>query len=855
MSQNTTNIITEPIAIVGMDTGFENLDGIDALFQAIYTGRLPDPAWVQTQAFSLEMVQDKIVERVLSQAQNAQTNPGIVTAFSEDFKPAGNRSGRALTIVQNAKGPVVDLSGHAFPFLAMIQQAQQWLANGKAQSVLMFGANRLSGNRNGGSPVTASPGLGFNQSIHDWTQGAGAAAVVLKRAADAREDGDTIYALIKAAGADLGNNPKDDHKNSNGVAVESIQNSAIAAIGGAGITIDEIGYLEAFGCGKDSLDQAEIDGLCRAYPGQNLSVALGSIQSLVGYTGAAASLAALVKTALCVYHRILPASSGWTAPKSPELWAGSRFYVPTEGTTWFLPAVKSARYAALSAINPGGGSAHLILEEDNRPVERPNPLLSQTPFYLFLVSGHDQAALLDALAKLKSTLESAPAFPSLAVETYQAFSQQQARSFTAVLVAHHPSELRRELEMAVKGIPIAFSKAGEWQTPNGSYFTANPQGATGKLAFVYPGAFNSYPGMGRDLFALFPHLHEKMSEVTRDIGDKLREHMVYPRGLAKISDDDLKMIEYSLQSDAIAMLITGSGMAFLYTAVLRDVFDVHPSAAFGYSLGEFAMGFATGVWTNADDCTARLESSFVFRNRLAGPQNAVREAWGLPQEQTATPTPLWVNYVLMTTPDAVISQIQPGQKVYLTHINTPRQVVIGGDPAACQRVIAALRCSSLQAPFNYALHCDAIRSEYDGLAYLHTWPVSTIPEMALYSAAGYAPAVIEEKALGQGIGHALVNLLDFPKLIQRVYQDGARVFIELGAGSNCTRWVDETLKDQPHAALGINRRGADDHTSILRALARLVSHGIHANLTPLYHLADDQPRITNPIEEDWQAWQ
>ncbi len=90
-------------------------------------------------------------------------------------------------------------------------------------------------------------------------------------------------------------------------------------------------------------------------------------------------------------------------------------------------------------------------------------------------------------------------------------------------------------------------------------------------------------------------------------------------------------------------------------------------------------------------------------------------------------------------------------RVYLTHINTPRQVVIAGDPAACKRVIDRLKCNSLRAPFNYVLHCKAMESEYQSLYELHSWPVSKIPDVRLHSAADNRPF----EMTGSGIARAL----------------------------------------------------------------------------------------------------
>ena len=93
----------------------------------------------------------------------------------------------------------------------------------------------------------------------------------------------------------------------------------------------------------------------------------------------------------------------------------------------------------------------------------------------------------------------------------------------------------------------------------------------------------------------------------------------------------------------------------------------------------------------------------------------------------------------MAPAERVREAVAAEPRVYLTHINTPRQVVIGGDPQACQRVIAQLKCTSLKAPFDFALHCEAICAEHDAMVSLHTWPVSHVPAARLYTAADNQP--------------------------------------------------------------------------------------------------------------------
>ena len=117
----------------------------------------------------------------------------------------------------------------------------------------------------------------------------------------------------------------------------------------------------------------------------------------------------------------------------------------------------------------------------------------------------------------------------------------------------------------------------------------------------------------------------------------------------------------------------------------------------------------------------------------------------------------------MADPEAVNAALKNENRVFMTHINTPRQVVIAGDPTACRRVIETLKCNSLQAPFNYALHCEAMQSEFHDLQTLLSWPVANQPDMTLYSAAAYQAMPIEQKAIASQIAYGLCHQLDFPR--------------------------------------------------------------------------------------------
>jgi PfaB family protein len=542
----------------------------------------------------------------------------------------------------------------------------------------------------------------------------------------------------------------------------------------------------------------------------------------------------LIKAALSLHHRVIFPSPAITVSEQNIFVESRGFYFPHDARTWFIPTGKK-RQAAVDRIG-GHEIVNINLEQDEGVEFAVSESLCENGVQLFPLAAGGQDEILQKLTDLQSSLEQDD-FLRVARRTYEDYSANAAAPYTAVIAGRSGEEAAREAAHALRGIPSSYEKQSGWATPLGSVFQAAPVGRQGGVAFVFPGAFNSYPGAGRDLFHLFPILHKRLEELTSDPGAVMVEHLLHPRFQTLPSAQDVEAAESQLTADPVAMLISGTTLSVMYTHVLRDVFNVHPSAAFGYSLGENSMIFAMGVWAAGDAVSERLTRSPLFKTRLSGPQNAVREYWGLPvTEAQQEEEPLWRNYLLMTEAERVQAALENEPRVYLTHINTPRQVVIGGDPAGCLRVIQSLKGNSLMAPFDHALHNPAMKSEYARLAILHDWPLENVPTVNLYTAAHYGRMNLERSEIARNIAAMLCSSLDFPRLIEQVYNEGSRVFIELGAGSNCARWVDESLKGRPHVSVSVNRRGVDDRTSIVRALAVLVSQRVEVNLAPLYAL-------------------
>jgi PfaB family protein len=731
-----------------------------------------------------------------------------------------------ISSLWNFTGPSFTLTAVETSAFKALEVAQMLLMTGEADAAIV-GAVDLAGGvenvllRNQTAKInTGINTLSYDQKANGWTVGEGAGVVVLKRYDVAQENGDRIYATIDAIS--IG---------------QSLVNSANEAFHSAGVQPSQVKYVEVCASGIPQEDETEITGLLQAYPsvGHGLHCAIGSVKANIGHTQVASGIASLIKTALCLYYRYIPGTPNWSGVKTPQQWEGSPFYVATESRPWFLGKDSDRRIAAINGLGCDGTFAHVIISEDPTQEERPSRYLEQMPYHLFPITANDRESIFAALNSLQKSIEASSSLSECASQAFATYKANPQAQYAIAINGRNKKELLKEIESARKGVKTAFEKGTDWQTPIGSYFTPKPLGKVGEIAYVYPAAVNSYVGMGRNLFRLFPRifndymvksLHKRVADV---------ELRVFPRSLSKLSLRQLETLEKQLLDDSLAMFEAEMFFTRLLTTVICDDFQLKPKYVFGYSLGETSMMVAQGVWNDFFQGSNSFNSSALFGNRLSGPKNAVREFWGLPNTDNLDKN-FWGNFVLMASPEQVQEAIKNEPQVYLTQINTPEEVLIAGEPAACKRVIAALGCNSFVAPFDHVIHCETMRSEYGELVKLNTLPTQNLASVTFYSAAEYQPIVLESGAIARSIATGLCQQLDFPRLVNRLHDDGARIFIEAGAGGVCSRWIDKILEDKDHITVSLNRRGMDDHTTIVKALAKLLSHRVAVDLSPLYNL-------------------
>ncbi|MCX8508678.1 MAG: amino acid adenylation domain-containing protein, partial [Rhodobacteraceae bacterium] len=199
----------------------------------------------------------------------------------------------------------------------------------------------------------------------------GMGLVVLKPLSRARAEGDRIYAVIR--GSAINN---DGHAKV-GFTAPSVSGQAAAicrALEAAKAAPSDIGYIEAHGTGTHLGDPVEFEALCQAFGAQDAggsATALGSVKSQLGHTASAAGVIGLIRAALGIYGRVLPATFGAEMPNPHLPLDNSPFHLNTRPKFW----AADCRLAGVSSFGMGGTNAHLILgnapEETAAPVNRP----------------------------------------------------------------------------------------------------------------------------------------------------------------------------------------------------------------------------------------------------------------------------------------------------------------------------------------------------------------------------------------------------------------------------------------------------------------------------------------------------
>ncbi len=560
------------------------------------------------------------------------------------------------------KGPAVSVLTACSTSAVAAHLATQSLLSGECDLALAGGVNiRLP---DGGGYIYQEDGIlsadgqvrAFDADARGTVMASGVAFVALKRLADAVEDNDTIYAVIR--GSAINN----DGAAKAGFTAPSVEGQAAVigdALAVADVDADSIGMVEAHGTGTSLGDPVEVTALTQAYrhyTNRRQYCAIGSLKSNVGHLDAAAGAAGIIKVALALYHELIPPSINFHSPNPQIDFEASPFFVNTELRAW--KRGDEPRRAAVSSFGFGGTNAHLVLEEAPQPA--PVADAAPAPPQVLTLSARTAEALERRRQDLADHLASSPE-TDIADAAYTLAVGRSRMPHRAAIVA-------TDSAMAVEML----------RHPEPHATTSRLSSVTGaEVGFLFTGQGAQYPGMGAELYRSEPIFAEAMQECAGIVG--------------AIDGHDLLDLLYGEHDDPAAasqrIMQTAVGQPAIFAlqyalSRLWASWGVTPSVMVGHSVGELAAACIGGVFTLEDALHIIVARGRLMQELPIGAMTAI-----LADEAAVTP--------LL---DAQTS---------LAAVNAPEQCVASGLPASIEELERQLDAGGIsfrRLPTDRAFH-------------------------------------------------------------------------------------------------------------------------------------------------------
>ncbi|GAB3510783.1 hypothetical protein GCM10027341_49600 [Spirosoma knui] len=647
----------------------------------------------------------------------------------------------------------------------------------------------------------------FDEESDGMLIGEGLGMIVCKRLADAVRDGDRIYATIRGIGGSSDGRFKS-------IYAPRPHGQAIAmqrAYDEAGYDAATVGLIEAHGTGTIAGDLSEITSTKMVFGKSNLTpghIALGSVKSQIGHTKAAAGIAGLIKAALALHHKILPGTINVTQPNPQLGLADSPLYINTRTRPWFRKAAHLPRRAAVSAFGFGGVNLHLTLEELGE--EPDNSYRQYTLHHLILLHDSTDADLLANCRQQLTLLTTGEADATL-----KRLAQQSA---SAKIPAHNPrlgfvassvEEARQKISGAIQLLERNAGQAA-WQHPiQGIWYRSAALPIDHKIVALFAGQGAQYVNMGVDLASAYPPVRAAFNQANRFFeakGQRLLTDVVFP--VPVFSAEEEQRQEITLRQTQFAQPAIGALSAGLYRLLTNVGFKADFYA--GHSYGELTALWAAGVLD---------EDAFYGLSKIRGEAMAAA-ATGQPSGMLA-----------VKGERNTIEQLLRGYPtVWVSNINSPTQLVLGGETRELVRFQEAAKASGFQAtllPVSAAFHTPLVSQAQEPVAdAIRRITVSPASGPVFSNTTGQAYPADPQKVKDLLASH-IASPVRFNEQIESIYSQGGRVFVEFGPKNILGNLVREILGDKPHTVISLNANAKKDGDKQIReAVAQLAVLGV-----------------------------
>jgi malonyl CoA-acyl carrier protein transacylase/phosphopantetheinyl transferase len=440
---------------------------------------------------------------------------------------------------------------------------------------------------------------------------------------------------------------------------------------------------------------------------------------------------------------------------------------------------------------------------------------------LVLVGAPTDAALLERVAHLMTFLDHAP---DVSLQDVAFTCGQLARRMPVILalVASSVAELRDKLRVAQRKLKDG---AVRIRDKSGVYYARERLRLTGRLAFVFPGETSPYPDMLRDLCLVFDDCRaafDQADEACRAAGHdaSLPSEWIFAAGTGH---------RPTVSSGSLTALAGALEVSHTANTVLARIFErmgIRPDAVIGHSGGEIAALECAGVFGPlAHDRRVKfLREGYQLILRLAA------------RSDIPTGVLVTVEGLDRAAIDALLERY-PGRLALAMHNGPHTFVLCASSAEVSDEVTRAIerRATRIDAlPFQRPYHTPwfarglASLSQFFGSWVRHP---ATVP---VYSCATGSLLPERTSELIKTCVTQWTSPISLVDAIEKMYADGFRIFVELGARGQLSMLIGDQLEGRPHLALATNRIHRSGMLQLNHALAQLAAHGVSMDASALH---------------------
>ncbi|MGO9122921.1 MAG: SDR family NAD(P)-dependent oxidoreductase [Desulfomonilaceae bacterium] len=604
----------------------------------------------------------------------------------------------------------------------------------------------------------------FDAQRDGMVLGEGGGMIVIERESVAIKRGAKVYAHITGIGGSSNNfGMIDSSRVTQAIAIR-------ASFDDPSYGPDEVDLVECHATGTMQGDLEEVLTLKEFFNPSNRTV-LTSFKSQIGHTLGASAVNGLIRGVMAMNAGIFPPTLNYENPDPAINLESAGFSVISEPADWkFKDGL--ARRLQLNAFGFGGSNYILQLEK---------------------ISDAEDVVLVSSAGVRESRKRTGEGVPFPSGVHFFTISVR-AKSYRVAVVAETEEEAESLIEktqvLARNGV---ISPRDTRTLAKTGVFLGQEKTPPAPLAFVFAGQGSQYKGMGRDLYKTFPVIRECMDRAAQVAEFDLLKIMFYG------SEEDLQNTRW--QQPALFTLEYALAQYLLSLGV-------RPTALAGHSLGQGTALCVAGVYS--------FEDGFRLVNKRAECMDKASRTQEDPGAMMAVDAPL--EYL-----EAMIDKID---NIHVTNINSPRQIVLGGNTRAVKALGEKLKKEGYRRtvlPVSMAFHLPNMQCAREELGDFMASMDFHSPEIPVISNTTMQPFPRDTSEIKKILLAHLECPVYWMQNIRTLWDDyGIRLFVELGPGSILSGLVMDILDK----ADCIHTCAKDDEHGVYRtAVAQLFAKG------------------------------